>query len=202
MVYWEGYLYLVVYALNRVQDLLDCLLDLTLGYRTKTGWKRDRSRSGQEYERSAQLVTVRYRAAMNLIWCHSLSNFFYTHDKYVSPTYVLGRDHVSVQLVTPTHVVFCVTDEGEDVYDMKKHPFVMLSQFTCSRQLVIVPLWSFYRLSEEAGDPPEDVEYIGIANSARSGSTLLPQVGPCLLIVLLLNCATNLTHLPPNHTDV
>ncbi len=56
MVYWEGYLYLVVYALNRLQGALDCLLDLTLGYRTKTGWKRDRKRATQEYEKSAQMV--------------------------------------------------------------------------------------------------------------------------------------------------
>ncbi len=52
----------------------------------------------------------------------------------------------------------------------------MLAQFTQSRRLLIIPLWSFSRLSEEAGDPPADVEYVGICNSARSGSTLLTQV--------------------------
>ncbi len=64
-------------------------------------------------------VRIHYRGAFNQFFCHSLSNFLYTHEDYVSPAWVLDRDHVTVQLVTPTHVVFSVTEKGEDVYNMK-----------------------------------------------------------------------------------
>ena len=58
----------------------------------------------------------------------------------------------------------------------QKHPFVTLAQHNNLRQLVIMPFWAFAQLSRDAGDPSRDIDYIGIAMSARSGSTLLTQV--------------------------
>ncbi len=51
--------------------------------------------------------------------------------------------------MTPTHVVFCVSDESEDIYDMKKHPFVMLAQFTQAKYLVVIPIWAFNEMAEK-----------------------------------------------------
>ena len=56
MVYWEGYLYLVVYFVNRVQDVLDFLLNLVLGYKTRSGWSNERKTAETKYEKSAQMV--------------------------------------------------------------------------------------------------------------------------------------------------
>ncbi len=56
-IFWQRFLVLLVAALNRWQSALDLLLDLTLGYRTRTGWRRDRNRAAREYEKSAQIVS-------------------------------------------------------------------------------------------------------------------------------------------------
>ena len=72
--------------------------------------------------------------------------------------------------------MFCITDPDISVYDMARHPFVMLAQYLEAKKLVLVPLWALHQLSEEAGDPPKDCEIIGIGMSARSGSTLLTQM--------------------------
>ncbi len=46
-----------VWALKWAQEcLVDPVLDLALGYRTASGWGRERRRAGKEYEGSAQLV--------------------------------------------------------------------------------------------------------------------------------------------------
>ncbi len=57
MVYWEGYLYLVVWALNRLQSFLDFWLNLVSGYKTKTGSRSDRNRATREYDKAAQMVS-------------------------------------------------------------------------------------------------------------------------------------------------
>ncbi len=68
-------------------------------------------------------MKVHLRGAWNEYFNHDLSSYFCTHSDYVSPAHVLGRDHVTVQFVTPTkQVVFCVTQEEEDIYDMKVPP--------------------------------------------------------------------------------
>ncbi len=59
MAYWEACLFLVVHALKRLQAALDLLLDLTLGYRTRDGWRADREEAERSYEKSAQIVSAR-----------------------------------------------------------------------------------------------------------------------------------------------
>ena len=51
-----GYSYFVVRFFLFLQSVFDILLDLTVGYSTKEGWRKERERSKQDYEASAQLV--------------------------------------------------------------------------------------------------------------------------------------------------
>ncbi len=74
-------------------------------------------------------MNIKYKGALTPVFKHHLKNFLYTHERYVSPEYVLQHDNVTLQLCTETEAVFCVTDKDEDVYDMPKHPFVCLSQW-------------------------------------------------------------------------
>lgn len=39
-----------------------------------------------------------------------------------------------------------------------------------------MPFWALHKLADDLGDPPENVDIIGIGMSARSGSTLLTQM--------------------------
>ncbi len=112
---------------------------------------------------------------MTPVWEHGPDIFLYLHDDYVHPRHILKHDHISLQAVTATHVVFAVTDPGVNVYDMAKHPFVMMAQYTECRKLVLVPHWAVVRLSESMGDPVGR-EVIGYGMSARSGSTLICQM--------------------------
>jgi len=46
------------FCLNLLQRILDTLLDLTVGYTTRNGWKEDRRLAKENYDKSAQLVTI------------------------------------------------------------------------------------------------------------------------------------------------
>ena len=120
-------------------------------------------------------VKIIYKGAYNAIWEHGTHNFFYFHECYVNPNYVLMHDNVTLQACTATHAVFAVTAPDVNVYDVAKHPFVMLAQYVECKRLVLVPLRAMYRLSEETGDPT-DREIIGYGMTARSGSTLITKM--------------------------
>ncbi len=66
--------------------------------------------------------------------------------KRISNRFVLGSDEVTLHGVTPEGAWFSVAGEGEDVTDCLRHPFMFMSQYITSRQLVLMPMWAFHRL--------------------------------------------------------
>ena len=65
-------------------------------------------------------MKIHFRGALSGYLNHSLdNNYVYIHERYVSPSHVLARDCVTLQMVTGDKVVFCVTEEEDNVYNMK-----------------------------------------------------------------------------------
>ncbi len=50
------------------------------------------------------------------------------HEKYVRPSYILERDHVTLFVRTPEYAVFVVTEREVNIYDTKKFPFLSAGQ--------------------------------------------------------------------------
>ncbi len=58
----------------------------------------------------------------------SKDNFLYVHEKYVRPSYILERDHVTLFVRTMEYAVFVVTERDVNIYDTKKFPFLSAGQ--------------------------------------------------------------------------
>ena len=87
--------------------------------------------------------------------------------EYVHPNYVLTRDDVTLQSVTPTHAVFAVTPHT-NVNDPRSVPFIFMGQYTEATELVLMPLESMHRLAREMRENgQETMEMVLIGNSAR-----------------------------------
>lgn len=85
-----------------------------------------------------QKVRVLFRGAYSLILNHTLDNFFYVHEEYVDPKYILDNDNVTLQSVTDKHAVFCVSDPEFNVFETKMAPFVWIIQYFKAQRLIIV----------------------------------------------------------------
>ena len=68
----------------------------------------------------------------------------------------------------------CVVLTGMHLWQAKYAPFMRTAQTHFCTRLIVVPLTTFHRLSEQIGDPQGEV--IFLFNTARCGSTLLTQV--------------------------
>ncbi len=156
--------------------LVEWVSDLLFGSTFTGGTRKERDKARSSYEASAHLVRVLWRAKY-APWevrnCR-LRNFLYAHESYVHPNYVLQNKNVSLLAVEKDYALFCVTDPQVDLFDVTKFPFLVLSQFTESRKLVVLPVKSFHRLAEEVGDPKVPVGMVHM--TARCGSTLLTQM--------------------------
>lgn len=173
-----AYLFWALLCLKWIQkNVVDKTLGLIFGYSTREGWHSDRWRKATKYESCAQVVKIWLRAHYSPATIHSPVNFLYTHQEYVHPQEVLAKDNITLQGVTASHAWFCVSLPDIDVYDPTVVPFVWVGQFVVAKQLIIMPLWAFYKLADELGDPrPDDKEVFIISNTARCGSTLLCQM--------------------------
>ncbi len=140
-------------------------------------------------------MTIWARGAYTPVWEHGPNNYLYLHDQYLHPNFVLKHDHITLQGCTPTHAIFAVVDPDVNVYDLNKHPFVMVAQYYNAQKLVFIPLWACVKLGEEMGDPDPDMNIISISNSARSGSTLLAKMFHNLPDALAMNEPWALYHL-------
>jgi len=126
------------------------------------------------YERSAHLVTVKWKAHYSPFWFHFLENFLYQHEAYVDPRLILELKNVSLFQVTRNYALFCVTAPDVDIYDTKKYPFMFVSHYDKCEKIIILPINSFHKLAAELGDPDVPVVINHMTN--RCGSTLISQM--------------------------
>lgn len=154
--------------------LLDSwILGKFFGFTIKSGPASEAERAAADYDHSAQVVRLLGRGAYCFAGKHDLDNFFWKHESYVHPRFILEEKRVTLQGITPKSAFFCVTDV--DVYETSKAPFAFLLQFLMAKKLVILPLESLHMLAEEVGDPRAD-RLLFVGNTARCGTTLLCQM--------------------------
>ena len=113
-----GIFYWIMCTFRAALTLVDGILFLLLGYTVQHGSQEEWNKS-DEYEHSAQLVTLLGRGAYTPIQPHQLNNFVWKHDRFVHPSYVLHHDNITLMGLTPTHAFFCVSDPDFDIYDTK-----------------------------------------------------------------------------------
>ena len=169
----EIFFYWFLLFLKGLLWVVELFTDLIFGY-TLTGGSRKEREEAKEYEKSAHLVNVRLKGRPIDLIPHSLWNFLYTHEKYVSPRFILENKHVTLFTAGKECVVFCVSDPEVDVYDTKKFPFVFYAHYYIVEKLVIIPVEHFNRLADELGDPKVDVSLVHM--TTRCGSTLISQM--------------------------
>ena len=113
-----GIFYWIMCTFRATITVIDWILYLLFGYTIQHGTREEWDKS-EEYEHSAQLVSVWGRGAYSPLMAHQLNNFVWKHEKFVHPSYVLHHDNITLMGVTPTHAFYCVSDPGFDVYDTK-----------------------------------------------------------------------------------
>lgn len=163
--YWC--LCLLKYAIG----ILDSIVDFFTGRSILRGTKAERKKANHA-DKSAQLVNIRWRAALNWHNLTDLSNFIWTHDSYVDPSFVLADKRIVLYGFDETRVYFSVSEKN--LLDIKIFPFLFMAQFSHANQLIIMPHSSFLRLAMGMGDLDSSVSIINM--TGRSGSTLLCQM--------------------------
>ena len=73
---------------NFLISVVNFFTDLLFGYSFSYGSKAERRRAEDDFEHSAQLVDVWFFGVFSIIDQRTLKNFFWKHDRYVSPRYV------------------------------------------------------------------------------------------------------------------
>ncbi len=161
--------YLLLLLLKVLVLLLDLATDALLG-RTLTGGYSGERAEAANYESSAHLVSVAWRAKLASFFPTQLGDFLLLHRAYVHPRTILERKNITLFFVTKEEAVFCVSEETDDVYDMDLHPFAAVAQYERARELVVVPKWAFHRLAEEVGDPKVKVRASNLPKHLRGAT--------------------------------
>ena len=165
--------YWLLLSLKGLLMALDAILDCTVGFTFMKGWRKAR-REAREQGRSAQLVSIVWKAHPIDLIPHGLINFLYIHEKYIDPQYILDNQNVTLFFMDKDSVAFCVTDPSVDVYDMSKYPFIFFAHYDMVKKLKVLPIENFYKLGEKVGDPNGEVSLLQF--TARCGSTLISQM--------------------------
>ena len=66
-------------------------------------------------------------------------NFIYTHDRF-EPAKTILRDNVHLVGIEENVARFVEIDEHADILNLRKHPFLSVSQILHTKQIVLVPL--------------------------------------------------------------
>ena len=152
---------------------VDIFLDLLFGYTISYGSKEERLKSKQ-YEHSAHRVKVLGRGALSILHRTSLTNYFWKHEEYFHPRYILEHDSVTLQALNKDYALFCIKrDKNFDIYDSTIVPFLFVVQYLVAEELIILPLSSFHRLAEEEAGDPKYKSMTMLHMTARCGSTLV-----------------------------
>ncbi|KAF6033323.1 hypothetical protein EB796_008369 [Bugula neritina] len=159
-------IYLVIYSLFRCCQLVSWWLTGVQGHLKSC-------RNGDNYESSAQLLRVWIKCTGRIVNVNLRHHFLSTHVRFVHPTYALQK-HITLMTVTDTEAIFSISDKNENVFNVRKWPFLFLAQLPTAKYLLIMPISSMIKLGEELGDPKAKV--IWIYHTGRCGSTALSQV--------------------------
>jgi len=102
-------------------------------------------------------------------------NFILKHEKFVDAEYVL-KSNVSLFSIGEDgdFVIFTETESTRDVYSSDEGPFLYITQFRLATHLVIMSMDTFNILAQSL--PQSEAKLIIVANTGRSGSTLLAQM--------------------------
>ena len=73
--------------------------------------------------------------------------------RYLNPDEILNRPNVHLLGVDGAKAFFSVTDENEDLYDVRVNHFLYETTFFESTRLILVPLDHFEELGRRCGDP-------------------------------------------------
>ena len=155
--------------------VIDFFLDRIFGISVLYGNRHEREKLSRSYEKSAHILRIVSRGTINLFHPHDESNFLYIHDSYAHPNYILENENVVLKTVTQKSAIFVVSDKNVSAYDSEVGPFLCANTFIVAKYLVILPLTSFVKLSQEAGDPikKHNLKITFIHMTTRCGSTLL-----------------------------
>jgi hypothetical protein len=154
--------------------VLDTISDTLFGYSLVNGWHHDRELAKAQLDKSGHLVRVLGQGTPNPAGMSNMIHFMLRHDDYIDPDdFVLNNDKVTLMGVNETQAWFSVTT-STDVYGLGKFPFVFMAHFFTSEKLLIVDHATLHRIADKLDDPQGNC--ILIANTGRSGSTLLCQV--------------------------
>ncbi len=159
--------------LRIIFTLFDILLNLVTGVSLISGSSREREKAA-DYENSAQIVSIIWRAKIASVRVTRITDFLYKHKEYVNPEYVLKHKNATLMAVEKDYALFAVSDPSVDVYDSQKFSFLFMADYEQAKELVIIPIKSFHRLADELGDPKVPVAMT--AMTTRCGSTLLTQM--------------------------
>ena len=162
-------------SINLILFICDFLLDRIFGSSFMHGSKTERIEAYNCYEKSAHVLKIVARGTINLACHHDESNFIYLHDSFTHPKYILENKNVYLKTITKEKAIFFVSDKSVNAYDAKYGPFSFGNIFINAKYLIVLPIDSFNRLAEEAGDPitKHGTKITIIHMTARCGSTLL-----------------------------
>ncbi len=154
--------------------ILDFCTDLAVGITMSGGSRRDREKAANQYEHSAHVVRIVWRAKHHSFRTSQLNNFLLVHEEYVEPEYVLKHRNIMLMAVEKDYALFSVFGPHDDIFESEKHPNLCRALYMHATKLVVVPIRSFHKMADELGDPKVPVTWL--AMTARCGSTLLVQM--------------------------
>ena len=99
----EFFGYFALQAFKKLLSIFDFLLDLLFGYKILSGSRQERIKA-KDYSCSAQIVNVWGRVRFHALQATDLTNYLYTHEKYVHPNYILENDNVNLTSVTKVRI--------------------------------------------------------------------------------------------------
>ena len=164
-------IYAIFFIVNIFLSDIDMVLDVVFGLSFKKGSKKERWNAKQG-GRTAQVVRAWQVFTFDIFSKVYLSNFFYTHDKYVSPDIVLHDPKALLFAYTEEYVLF--TYNETDLLDVNTYPFLFVFQVLKAKRLIVVQTNEAMRLAHQVGKPKVPVSIILMPG--RSGSTLLCQM--------------------------
>ncbi|KAF6035527.1 hypothetical protein EB796_006160 [Bugula neritina] len=136
-----------------------------------------------QYDMSVQCLRVWGKCKPSPLTIPQLHHFLTTHVKFVNPEYALGK-HVTLLAVNDKDAIFGVFSPQEDIYNVRKWPFLYIAEFQTAEHILVMPMTSFIRLANKLGDPRSKV--IWVHSTGRCGSTALAQAFNSLPDVLAM----------------
>ena len=115
--------------LNFFITIVDFFTGTFLGHTFFYGKNSERREAEEDYSKCAQVVDVLKFGGFGLIEQVQMSNFFWKHNKYTHPNFVLEHDYITLYGITPTHAYFCISDPSVDITNSDNFPFYILVSF-------------------------------------------------------------------------